>query len=382
MAVQLDQVFRDEWARVLASLVGFLGDLDLAEEATQEAFALAAERWERDGVPDNPRGWLVVAGRNRAIDRIRRDRRFAARAHLLADPTPPAEFTVLDERLELIFLCCHPALAKSAQVGLTLRALGGLSTAEIARAFLVPEETMKRRLTRARLKIRDAGIPFAIPPDRLLPDRVRAVLAVLYLIFNQGYGDGRADLVAEAVRLGRLLVELMPDESEAVALLSLMLLHGSRQAARERDGVIVPLAEQDRSLWDMAWVDEGRALLGRVTGTGEYALQASIASLQPAPTIDWAAVAVLYERLGALTGSPVVELNRAVAVAEVAGPAAALALVDSLDLDGYRYVHSTRAELLRRLGDVPAAREAYARALELATTDAERRFLERRLAES
>ncbi|MEV4312142.1 DUF6596 domain-containing protein [Actinocrispum sp. NPDC049592] len=382
----LDEVFRDQWARVVASLVGSLRDVDLAEEAAQEAFALAAERWPRDGMPDNPAGWLVVTGRNRAIDRIRRERTLAEKTKLLPMPDQaeivPTSFP--DERLELVFMCCHPALAAEAQVALTLRSLGGLDSAEIARAFLVSDETMKRRLTRARTKIKVAGIPFALPPDHDLPTRLNTVLAVLYLIFNQGYGDGRADLAAEAIRLTRMLVTLMPDEPEVLALLALMLLHDSRRDARTSDGEIVLLADQDRALWNAGQIAEGQALLDRATAMGargQYAVQAAIASLQTDPEIDWAGVSALYQRLRELTGSPVVDLNRAVAVAETDGPAAALSLVDSLDLAGYRYFHSTRAELLRRLGDTVEARKAYERALELSTTESERRFLTRRLSE-
>jgi RNA polymerase sigma-70 factor, ECF subfamily len=379
----IDAVFRAEWGRVVASLVGFCRDVDVAEEAAQEAFALATQRWARDGLPDEPRAWLVTVGRNKVIDRLRRERRHAEKLQLLPPPaeTPMPATTIPDERLELVFLCCHPALAPDARVALTLRALGGLSTAEIARAFLVSEETMKRRLTRARTKVKAAGIPFAVPGEDLLPARLGTVLAVLYLIFNQGYGDQRVDLAAEAIHLGRMLVELLPREPEASALLALMLLHDARRDARTRDGELVLLADQDRSRWNTAQIEEGRALL---PGTGgPYALQAAIAALQTEDPIDWAAVAGRYAALRELTGSAVVELNRAVAVAETSGPRAALAVVDAVaaDLDGYRYLHSTRAELLRRAGDLPAARTAYRRALDLTTTEIERRFLERRLAQ-
>jgi RNA polymerase sigma-70 factor, ECF subfamily len=288
-----------------------------------------------------------------------------------------------DERLELIFTCCHPALAPEAQVALTLRTLGGLTTEEIARAFLVPPETMKRRLTRAKDKIKRAGIPFSVPADHLLPDRLAAVLAVVYLIFNEGYG-GRVDLAAEAIRLGRMLVSLMPDEPEARGLLALMLLHDSRREARFAGGELVLLADQDRARWNQGRVDEGRAVLDQAIalhGRGAYVLQAAIASLQADDPIDWAEIAALYGELAHLTGSPVVELNRAVAVAEVAGPEAALALVDALALDDYQYLHSTRADLLRRLGRRGEARAAYERALLLATAEPERRFLEQRIDE-
>jgi RNA polymerase sigma-70 factor (ECF subfamily) len=291
--------------------------------------------------------------------------------------------TIPDERLELIFTCCHPALAVEAQVALTLRALGGLTTEEIARAFLVSEETMKRRLTRAKAKIKATAIPFTVPADRLLPDRLGAVLAVVYLIFNQGYTD-RGDLAAEAIRLGDLLAHLMADEPEVFGLLALMLLHDSRRAARVVDGQFVPLAEQDRSRHDRAKVDAGRAVLERALALrpapGPYVLQAAIASLQADEVIDWDEVALLYSRLEQLTGSPVVAMNRAVAIAEAGAPERALALLDSLELGDYRYLHSTRAELLRRLGRQEEAREAFAHALRLAATDPERRFLARRLA--
>ena len=293
------------------------------------------------------------------------------------------ETTIPDERLELLFTCCHPALAMEAQVALTLRALGGLSTDEIARAFLTSPETMKRRLTRAKAKIKAAGIPFSLPPDHLLPERLAAVLAVVYLIFNEGYA-GRVDLATEAIRLGQVLAELMPDEPETHGLVALMLLHDARRAARFRDGEIVLLADQDRSLWDRAQIDRGRIALERgfaLRGRGAYLLQAAIASLQLEDSPSWSEIAALYAELGALTGSPVVQLNRAVAVAESGQPEAALAIADSLALEDYQYLHSTRAELLRRLGRGDEARRAYERALELATSEPERGFLRRRLAE-
>jgi RNA polymerase sigma factor (sigma-70 family) len=381
----LEQVFRESWGRVLASLVGYLGDVDRAEEAAQEAFAIAAQRWPGSGVPANPVGWLVATARNRAIDRIRRDRTLAQKIHLL--PVPEAvmdeldDTVIKDERLELIFTCCHPALALDGQVALTLRALGGLRTADIARAFLVPEETMKRRLSRAKNKIRATGIPFAVPAAHLLPERLDAVLAVLYLIFNKGY-RGRVDLGAEAIRLGRVLAALMPAEPEAHGLLALMTIHHARRRARFAGDDLVLLDEQDRSLWDAAGLAAGRAALERaheLAGRGPYVVQAMIASMQARSTIDWPRVAALYRRLVELTGNPVVELNAAVAVAQAGDPAGALAAVDRLDLDGYLYFHSTRGELLRRLGRGAEARTAYRRALELASSTPERRFLTRRL---
>ncbi len=386
----LEQTFRDEWGKVLAALIGFLGDFELAEEAAQEAFAIAAERWPRDGTPDNPAAWLVTTARNRAINRIRRNRTLAEKTRQLDVPEAVEETLdedgFQDERLELVFTCCHPALALDAQVALTLRTLGGLTTPEIAQAFLVSEATMAQRLVRAKRKIKAAGIPFRVPPDHLLPDRLAAVLAVVYLIFNAGYSapPTRSDLSAEALRLGRALAELMPDEPEVHGLLAMMLLHDARRRARSRDGELVLLADQDRSLWDAAQIEEGRVVLDRALalhGRGPYVLQAAIASLHADDERDWSQIAALYGELGRITGSPVVELSRAVAVAEEHGPEAGLEIVDRLELDDYHYLHSTQGELLRRLGRTDEARDAYLRALALVSDDAERRLLERRLAE-
>jgi RNA polymerase sigma-70 factor (ECF subfamily) len=372
---------------VLASLIGFLGSFELAEEAAQEAFAIAAERWPEDGTPDNPRAWLVTTARNRAIDRIRRDRTLAEKTRLLDVPEATEddmeETTIPDERLELIFTCCHPALALDAQVALTLRTLGGLTTEEIARAFLVPEPTMAKRLVRAKRKIESAGIPFRVPPPHLLPDRLAAVLAVVYLIFNEGYG-GRTELAAEAIRIGQALAELMPDEPEAHGLLALMLINDARHDARFEDGAVVLLRDQDRSLWDLDRIARGQAGIDRALalgGRGPYLLQAAIAALHTNDPPDWPQIAALYGELARLTGSPVVELNRAAAIAEAGDVEGALALVDGLDLDRYHYLHSTRAELLRRLDRTDQSRAAYERALELVHSDAERRFLEGRLSD-
>jgi RNA polymerase sigma-70 factor (ECF subfamily) len=393
-------VFRQQWGRTLASLIGLLGDFALAEEAVADAFAIAAERWPRDGIPERPGAWLIVTARNRAIDRIRRERTLQRKLPELAGPgvteeapgTPP-EMTIPDERLELLFTCCHPALALDAQVALTLRALGGLGTEEIARAFLVSPETMKRRLTRAKTKIKTAGIPFAVPGDELLSDRLAAVLAVIYLIFNQGYSSvpERSELVTEAIRLGQLLAELMPDEAEALGLLSLMMLHDARRDARLGEhGEPILLADQDQQRWDHRQISTGRTLLDRAIAiagptAGTYVLQAAIASLQCEPAIDWVEVSALYARLALLTRSPVVECNRAVAVAHAAGDAAGLAIVDRLLADGaltgYPYLHATRGELLQRLSRAHEARTEYERALAMATNAAQRAHLERRLRE-
>ena len=385
----VEAVFRAEYGRAVAVLVRTLGDIDLAEEAVQDAFTTALRRWPETGLPPSPAGWIITTARNRAVDRLRREagrgERHAQAALLHAPDAPREEGPVRDERLRLVFTCCHPALAVQARVALTLRLLGGLTTAQIARAFLVPEPTMAQRLVRAKAKIRNAGIPYRVPRDADLPDRLTGVLAVVYLIFNQGY-EGEAALCAEAVRLGRLLAELMPDEPEVAGLLALMLLVESRRGARQDEhGELVPLPEQDRGLWDRDLIAEGQSLVRRCLRLGRpgpYQIQAAIQAVHSdAPRgrdTDWGQIRQLYDQLMAVAPSPVVALNRAVAVAETEGPARALDLVDALDLDGYHVWHAVRADLLRRLGrDTEAVRE-YERAVELSENPAERAYLERR----
>ncbi len=381
-----DVVFREQWGTVVAALVGFLGDFALAEEAAQEAFVTAAQRWPRDGLPNNPRAWLVTTARRRAIDRIRRDKSLAAKTMLLEveeKARQGVEVGFRDERLELVFTCCHPALSVEAQVALTLRTLGGLTTAQIARAFLTPEATMAKRLVRAKQKIKAAGIPFRMPPADQLTERLAAVLAIVYSIFNEGYA-GRGELSAEALWLGRSLAELLPDQPEVYGLLAMMLLHDSRGDARFRDDELVRFCDQDRSLWDLEQIAAGRAAFDRAMGLGghgPYVIQAAIALAHIQDPRDWNHIAVLYGELRRLTRSPIVELNRAVAVGEAEGPDAALAIIDCLDLNEYRYLHSTRAEFLHRLGRNREASAAYREALSLTPTNTERRLFQRRLAE-
>jgi RNA polymerase sigma-70 factor (ECF subfamily) len=384
---ELARAYRDERARCIAILGRVLGDLDLAEDAVQDAFVKAAERWPHDGTPRNPGAWIIATARNVAIDRIRRQQTLARKTELLARAAqlPADEETVIpDERLELIFACCHPALAAESQVALTLSLVGGLTTPEIARAFIVPEPTMAQRLVRAKRKIRDAGIPLRVPPEHVLPERLRTVFATVYLVFNAGYGPPvRGELCAEGIRLALLLATLMPDEAEAHGLHALLLLQDARRAARVADGRIVLLEDQDRETWDWDEIAQGRAALERalvLRMPGPYQLQAAIASLHAEETTDWPQIALLYGRLAELSPSPVIELNRAVAVAMADGLDEGLALMDGIRrLDDYYLLHAARADLLRRLGRTGESARAYERALELAPSDVERDFLHGRL---